>query len=143
MPAVRGIVLALFFIVSTAAQVHRTPIDWTAPVLEIRSYNLKSGTREKFHQLFVDEALPLLKRWKIDVVAYGPSLHDRDSYFLMRAFASPEDRERSEDAFYGSVEWRDGPRSAVLAAIESYTTFLRAAAHLSRHAQRSLTETLW
>jgi ketosteroid isomerase-like protein len=122
MPALLRIVLALFVIVSTAPQVHLTPMTWTGPVLEIRSYNLKSGTREKFHQLFVDEALPLLKRWNVDVVAYGPSLHDRDSYFLMRAFASPEDRERSEGAFYGSAEWRNGPRSAVLAAIESYTT---------------------
>jgi uncharacterized protein (TIGR02246 family) len=40
----------------------------------------------------------------------------------MRAFTSIEERERSEDVFYGSAEWRDGPRAAVLAAIDSYTT---------------------
>jgi hypothetical protein len=28
----------------------------------------------------------------------------------------------SEDAFYGSREWREGPRTAVLDCIESYTT---------------------
>lgn len=94
------------------------------PVLEIRSYNLKPGTRETFHELFVQEALPLLKLWKVDVVAYGPSLHDRDSYFLMRAFASVDARERLEDAFYGSAEWKNGPRAAVLAAILSYTTIV-------------------
>jgi ketosteroid isomerase-like protein len=91
-------------------------------VLEIRSYTLKRGTRDAFHSRFVDEVLPLLQRWKVDVVAYGPSLHDRDSYFLMRGFANLTDRERSEEAFYGSREWRNGPRAAVLAAIESYTT---------------------
>jgi hypothetical protein len=89
MQTLLGIVLAIFAIASAAAQGHRTPITLTGPVLEIRSYNLKSGTRQRFHQLFVDEALPLLKRWNVDVVAYGPSLHDRDSYFLMRAFAMP------------------------------------------------------
>ena len=50
------------------------------------------------------------------------SLHDNDSYFLMRAFPSVEERQRSEDAFYGSDEWRKGPREAILAAIDSYTT---------------------
>jgi NIPSNAP len=91
-------------------------------VVEIRSYNLKPGTRDRFHQLAERDAVPMLKRWKIDVVAYGPSLHDENSYFLIRSFASVEDRQRSEDAFYGSDEWKNGPRDAVLSCIESYTT---------------------
>jgi NIPSNAP len=91
-------------------------------VVEIRSYNLKSGTRERFHQRFLREALPMLRRWKIDVVAYGPSLHDSDSYYLMRSYSSAQDRQRSEDAFYGSDQWKQGPREAILADIESYAT---------------------
>ena len=91
-------------------------------IVEIRSYNLKAGTRDRFHQRFVREALPMLQRWKVDVVAYGPSLHDSNSYYLMRSYASAEDRQKSEDAFYGSAEWRQGPREAVLADIESYAT---------------------
>jgi ketosteroid isomerase-like protein len=117
-----GSVLALFVFVCATAQDRRVPVTPPGEVLEIRSYKLKSGTREMFHELLVREALPLLHRWKIDIVAYGPSLHDQDSYFLIRTFASVEERERIEDAFYGSAEWRNGPRSAVLAAIESYTT---------------------
>jgi len=93
-------------------------------VLEIRSYNLKPGTRDRFHQLFLNEALPMLKRWKVDVVAHGPSLHDQDSYFLMRAFDGVEVRQKSEDAFYGSDEWTKGPRERVLADIDSYTTIV-------------------
>jgi hypothetical protein len=91
-------------------------------VLEIRSYNLKKGTRPRFHELFVKEALPMLARWKVDVVAYGASVHDEDSYFLMRSYASVEDMQRSEDAFYGSDEWKKGPREAILACIDAYTT---------------------
>jgi ketosteroid isomerase-like protein len=91
-------------------------------VIEIRSYNLKPGTRDRFHDLFVTRALPLLELWKVDVVAFGPSLHDRDSYYLMRSFSSVEERERSEDAFYASEQWRGGPREAILACIESYAT---------------------
>lgn len=93
-------------------------------MVEIRSYNLEPGTRDRFHQLFLREALPMLRRWKVDVVGYGPSLHDDDSYYLMRAFSSLDARQRSEDAFYGSDEWRQGPREAILADIDSYTTIV-------------------
>lgn len=91
-------------------------------VVEIRVYTLKPGTRARFHESFVRDSLPLLRRHQVDVVAYGPSLHDDHSYFLMRAFQSLADRTRSEDAFYGSDEWIKGPRDAVLAAIDTYST---------------------
>jgi len=35
-----------------------------------------------------------------------------------------EDRQQSQDAFYGSAEWRQGPREPILALIESYTTIV-------------------
>ena len=91
-------------------------------VVEIRSYNLKPGMRDAFHRLVVERAMPLLARVKMDVVAHGPSPHDANTYYLMRSFASLEDRRREEDAFYGSAEWREGPRDAIMALIESYTT---------------------
>ena len=83
--------------------------------IEIRSYNLKPGTRQEFHRLFLEEAFPMLQRWKVDVVAYGPSLHEQDSYFLFRRYDSLSQREESENAFYESDEWRQGPREAVIA----------------------------
>jgi len=89
--------------------------------LEIRSYALTAGTRDEFQRLFMEEAMPLLKRWNVDVVAYGPSLHDENSYYLMRRYDSLAQREESESAFYSSAEWRQGPREAILALIENYT----------------------
>lgn len=92
--------------------------------VEVRSYTLKPGTRDEFHRLFLEQAYPMLKRWNVDVVAYGPSLHDENSYYLMRRFDSLAQREQSEDAFYGSDEWRQGPRESILALIETYTEFV-------------------
>jgi NIPSNAP len=89
--------------------------------LEIRSYTLLPGSRDEFHRLFLEEAMPLLKRWNVDVVGYGPSLHDENSYYLMRNYDSLAQREESENAFYGSDEWRQGPREAIIALIENYT----------------------
>jgi ketosteroid isomerase-like protein len=114
-----AVIVAVVWMRETVAQQSDAAVKRT---VEIRSYNLKPGTRGRFHQLVEREALPLLRRARIDVVAYGASLHDADSYYLMRSFASVDDRQRTEDAFYGSAEWRQGPREAILACIENYTT---------------------
>ena len=89
--------------------------------IEIRSYTLKPGTREEFHLLFIEEAFPLLQRWNVDVVAYGPSLHDENFYYLIRRFDSLAHREQNEESFYSSDEWRQGPREAIVSLIETYT----------------------
>lgn len=88
--------------------------------IEIRSYNLKPGTRAEFHRLFLEESLPLLQHWNVDVVAYDPSLHDENSYYLMRRFDSLTHRQESEDAFYTGDKWRKGPRESIIALIENY-----------------------
>jgi hypothetical protein len=93
-------------------------------LVEVRSYNLKPGTRDEFHCLFLAEALPMLDRWNIRVVAYGPSPHDSDSYYLIRAYTSLEDRQQSQDAFYGSDEWLKGPREPILALIDNFTSIV-------------------
>jgi len=90
-------------------------------LIEIRSLNIKSGTREEFQRLYIEEALPLLKRWNFDVVAYGPSLHDENSYYVIRHYDSLAQREQMEDAYYASDDWRQGPREAMLALIKNYT----------------------
>jgi len=93
----------------------------TNHLIEIRSINLKPGMREAFHHLYIEEALPLLKRWNFDVVAHGPSLHDENSYYVIRCFDNLNQREQMEDAYYSSDDWRQGPREAMLALMESYT----------------------
>ena len=92
--------------------------------VEIRSYNLKSGSRERFHRLMTQQAMPMLQRWGVDVVTCGPSPHDEDSYYLIRSYYDLAERESSQDAFYGSDEWRQGPREDILALIDSYTSIV-------------------
>lgn len=89
-------------------------------LVEIRSYRLHPGTRAEFARRFHDEALPMLERHGIDVVAFGGSPDDPNAAFLIRAFDNAADRERREAAFYGSPDWRNGPREAILACIDTY-----------------------
>jgi len=90
-------------------------------IIEIRTLNLKPGSREEFHLFYIEMALPLLKRWSFDVVAHGPSLHDENTYYVIRRYDALAQREQMEDAYYASDDWRKGPRQAMLGLIESYT----------------------
>lgn len=88
-------------------------------LVEIRSYNLKPGTRDEFHRLVSQVSFPLMKQWGVDVVAFGPSAHDDVSYYLIRTYENLEHRQSSQDSFYGSVDWRHGPREAIVSLIDS------------------------
>ena len=88
-------------------------------LVEIRSYQLKPGNGGRFHDLVVNQSMPLLHECGMEVVAYGQSLHDPDAYFLVRAFDNLDHRRSSQEAFYSSDAWRNGPRQAIIALIES------------------------
>jgi hypothetical protein len=53
-------------------------------VVEIRTYKLLPGSGAGFHRLVVEQSVPMLERWGVDVLAYGPSLDDEDLYYLLR-----------------------------------------------------------
>lgn len=89
-------------------------------LVEIRAYQLKPGAAAEFHAAVETIALPMLRDWGTDVVAYGASGHAPDSYYLIRAYADLDELNRRQDAFYGSDEWRSGPREAIVSRIESY-----------------------
>src|SRR5437773_1177747 len=89
-------------------------------VFEILTLDIKPGRRDEFHKVYVTQSVPLLKKWKFDLVAYGPSLHDANSYYVIRRFKSLEDREKSEEAFYSSDDWKSGPRYAIMGLVDHF-----------------------
>jgi NIPSNAP len=106
-------------------------------VIEIRAYKLKPGSGAAFHRTVVEESLPMLARWGIEVLAFGPSLDDEDSYVLIRAYPSLEERQRSQNAFYGSDEWRNGPRDAIVSRIVSDFSVVLPESALSHRAEKA------
>ena len=90
--------------------------------VEIRSYALKPGSGNAFDVLMRAEALPLLRAFGMDVVACGPSPHEADTYYLIRAWRDLDERQASQDAFYGGRAWREGPREPILALIAHHTS---------------------
>ena len=92
-----------------------------ADILEMRSYQLKPGTGKSFHQLMQDQSLPLLEAAGVKLVLAQPSMHSPDHYILIRRYDNLAHRQSSQDAFYASAAWRQGPRDAILACIISST----------------------
>lgn len=91
----------------------------TLRLVEIRSYKLKPGTGATFHSLVSEQSVPLLRAARMDDVAFGQSLHDSDDYYLVRSYDSLEHLQASQESFYASAAWRQGPREAILALIEA------------------------
>jgi NIPSNAP len=114
----KSVVTVLLLIATLAA--HAQPVNF----VEIRSYTLKPGTRDAFDSIVKKVSLPMLKRWNITVLGYGPSLQEDSSYYLIRGYPSLEEREKIENAFYGSDEWKKGPREAIVSKILYYTTVI-------------------
>lgn len=91
-------------------------------IIELRTYKLKKGASETFEKIFTEQSLPMLKRWKVNVVDFGFSLIDQENFYLIRSYESIEQRKQSQDAFYGSEEWINGPDKPLMNCIEAYNT---------------------
>lgn len=101
-------------------------------IIEIRTYLIKENKRNNFHKLVTENSIPMLKRWNINVLGYGKSLHDENSYFLIRKYKSLEEREESQNEFYSSEEWTNKYEKSIMELIEKYTTFVLNADKLTK-----------
>lgn len=91
-------------------------------IIEILMYTLKPGAGLDFHRIMQNVSVPLHLEAGIDVVSYGGSLHDCDSYHLIRSYESESHRLASQDTFYTSAAWKQGPRADIISRIEVSTT---------------------
>jgi len=74
--------------------------------VENLSVNLKPSTREEFHCLYIELALPCSNTGNFDMAAHGPLLQDENIYYVIQRFDSLAQRERMEAAYYASDDWR-------------------------------------
>ena len=96
-------------------------------VLEVRIFRVHHGRRNEFIARFHEQLLPMFKRNGVEPIHYGPSLHDEDSFFLIRAWPSVEERQEKLDAMYGGAEWLMNQEEQVLDMIDTMDTCVLAA----------------
>ncbi len=93
-------------------------------ITEIRVYKLKENSAAHFYKVFMEQSLPMMKRWEINIVDFGFSLIDDHSFYLIRNYESLDQRKESQDAFYGSDEWKNGPENEIMSCIDTYNTLI-------------------
>ncbi len=91
-------------------------------LVEIRTYKLKPDSAQQFIAAF-EKALPLVRE-SMDVVAFGRSDHERESFYLIRAYDDRAQLVAQQEAFYSSDAWRKGPRQPLIACLEDYLNTL-------------------
>jgi len=91
-------------------------------LLEMRLFKLHPGTRAEFDRISRDGTIPMMRRYGINVVDFGPMLNDEDGYFLLRAFGSEEDRVAKSQAIYSTAEWEENYDAPVTSMIADYRT---------------------
>ena len=62
----------------------------------------------------------MLRAKRMDVVAYWRSDHEEETYYLVRSYSSLETLKIEQNAFYGSDDWKLGPRIELVDRIETY-----------------------
>ncbi len=92
-------------------------------LVEIRTYKLKPGSAQRFVTAFQD-ALTLVRESGMDVVAFGYSDHEHETFYLIRAYNDRAELEKQQDAFYSSHAWRSGPREPLIACLDDYLNTL-------------------
>ncbi|KOS60194.1 hypothetical protein FJQ98_10980 [Lysinibacillus agricola] len=90
-------------------------------ILEILLYKLEEGTGTEFHKIMVEQSIPLHEKEKMKVISYGQSLHNPDSYYLIREYENSEHLENSQREFYSNSEWLNGPRDQIISKIKTST----------------------
>ncbi len=96
----------------------------TGGILDILVLKLKPGKRTEFDRVYRELSLPMLKRWSVDVIAFGPSEGEEETYLVVRHYKDLAERKQSQDAYYESAEWKQGPREQIMPLVESFTTVM-------------------
>jgi NIPSNAP len=93
-------------------------------LVEIRTYRLKPGAADRFYITMTQQALPMVQASGMEVVAYGRSQHEEETYFLARAYDDHAQLVLQQDTFYNSAVWRNGPREDLVSCIDTYLNTL-------------------
>jgi hypothetical protein len=91
-------------------------------LVEIRFFTVRPGDRAEFDRISREETIPLMRSLGITVLRFGPALNDDDSYLLIRAFDSEDERVAKSRSLYESPEWIEKYDEPVGGMILAYRT---------------------
>lgn len=93
-------------------------------IIEMRTYRLKPGLRERFLELFRTRSMPEHARLGMRILGPFPSIEDPDVFFFMRGFPDLASREPMKAQFYEGELWKRELEGILMPMIERYEVVL-------------------
>lgn len=93
-------------------------------IVEVRTYKLKPGQRDRFVQFFVATVIPAQRSHGIEIIGPLLDLEDPDAFVFLRSFPTLAAREEMMAAFYASDAWKDEIEGFVKPLIDSSSVVL-------------------
>lgn len=93
-------------------------------IIEMRTYRLKPGCRERFLEIFQAKSVPAHDEIGMKILGPFLSIEDADTFFFMRGFPDLQSREPMKAKFYEGGLWKRELESVLMPMIEKYDVVL-------------------
>ena len=93
-------------------------------IVEVRSYRIKPGLRQKFLEMFEARAIPALRSHGMKLIGPLIDLENPNKLVWLRSFPSLEERDRMKNAFYEGEFWKNELEAIAMPMIDSYDVIL-------------------
>ena len=93
-------------------------------IIEMRTYKLKPGTRERFLEVFRTRSIPAHAEIGMKILGPFLSVEDADTFFFMRGFPDLASREPMKAQFYEGALWKNELENLLMPMIERYDVVL-------------------
>jgi hypothetical protein len=91
-------------------------------IVEVRTYTIAEGLRQRFLDLFETRTRPLQQSLDIQVVGPWLDVENPDRFVWMRAFPSLAERERMKRDLYEGDEWTGELEAVMMPMLADFTS---------------------
>ena len=93
-------------------------------VIEMRTYKLKPGARERFLEIFRTRSMPAHAEIGMRILGPFLSIEDPDTFFFMHGFPDLASREPMKAKFYDGELWKQELEAVLMPMIDRYDVVL-------------------
>jgi hypothetical protein len=93
-------------------------------IIEMRTYKVKPGLRDRFIEIFRTRSMPAHAEIGMKILGPFLSLEDPDTFFFMRGFPDLASREPMKAKFYEGDLWKRELEDVLLPMIDHYDVVL-------------------
>lgn len=93
-------------------------------IIEMRTYKLKPGCRDRFLEIFRTKSVPAHNEIGMNILGPFLSIEDADTFFFMRGFPNLQSREPMKAKFYEGELWKRELEDVLMPMIERYDVVL-------------------